>query len=779
MDWEPRGSNKKFDGGLGITCVPRSEGLPFSCGGTSDLSSGSSAMTKNSPPKHRHDGTSPLPLGMDWSSPPKRWDGRNTIWPHNHRTGWSYCVMIPSWIIQTEPGASHESFLNPIVFYRIHVGIQSPDGVSTSHGLLRRFSDFLKLYSALKRAFPRKEIHPAPPKHAFLRINSSRLLREERRHALEDWMGKLLSDIDLSRSSPVAGFLELEAAARSAFRYESNNPTESSSPTDATVTAPLVLAGTSSNASFAECSLISSKSDSVASDVCSDNADETSDAGTPKKGKIQVTQTKTEYLSLPPDQVSGTVVIGNGIVGESSPDLPEDFIRNNLNDRTHLVPERQMIDGISTWDKMETMSGPGSNKVFGHGRKLSAESIGSNISSIRGSELSFAGGTNLIWDGSHDVPSGAEIADSMGAYAGSGTQFHDNAQIILPIDQRHKLNRVLLTMQQRLGTAKTDMEDLIARLNQEMAVKEYLTTKVKDLEIELEASEQRGKENLQQAILIERERVTQMQWDMDELRRKCSEMEAKVRLEQNEKNRAESEKSVASDEKELLMQQLGNKQDELENMRKRLEEVELKSKADIKVLIKEVKFLRKSQAELKEMLNQSLKEKAELEGVLHKEKRRWMNAKSANKTLLQECRVLRDRLQECSVNFLKNEEDKFTINPSSLSDTLDLLATSDNRIGLLLAEAQLLARNDEEGCADGDDAQTSEFSASLITQNGDTTTNDEIRKILTDMFIDNARLRKQVNSVIRAALNTAVKPEQEDSAAVPSRKTVLNRFLER
>lgn len=25
----------------------------------------------SSPPKHRHDGTSPLPLGMDWSLPPR------------------------------------------------------------------------------------------------------------------------------------------------------------------------------------------------------------------------------------------------------------------------------------------------------------------------------------------------------------------------------------------------------------------------------------------------------------------------------------------------------------------------------------------------------------------------------------------------------------------------------------------------------------------------------------------------------------------------------------
>ena len=37
----------------------------------------------------------------------------------------------------------------------------------------------------------------------------------QRRNTLEEWMQKLLSDIDLSRSTPVAAFLELEAAARS------------------------------------------------------------------------------------------------------------------------------------------------------------------------------------------------------------------------------------------------------------------------------------------------------------------------------------------------------------------------------------------------------------------------------------------------------------------------------------------------------------------------------------------------------------------------------------
>ncbi|XP_042468738.1 PX domain-containing protein EREL1-like isoform X1 [Zingiber officinale] len=733
-------------------------------------------MLRNSPPSHRHDGTSPLPLGMDWSPPPKRWDGRNTVWPHNHQTGWSYCVMIPSWSIQTEPGASHES-LNPIVFYRIHVGIQSPQGISTSHELLRRFSDFLKLHSALKKAFPRKDIPLAPPKHAFLRINSSRVLLEERRHALAEWMQKLLSDIDLSRSAQVASFLELETAARSAFHYVNNHPTESSSSTDAAAISPSTLARPSSSVLVSNNSTLTSMVPYASLDGLHDNANKTSDFGIARKGKIQASQTNAEDVSLVHNH-SANIAIGNGIMGESFFDQPEDFGRVKLNDRKEfLAPHREIIGGNSR-GRMESISDQDHDKHSGHARKLSAESFESDISSIRGSELSFAGVTNSIWDGSFDAPSSTEV---LNAADGPGTQFLENSQIVLPYDQRYKLNRVLVTMQRRLVTTKTDMEDLIARLNQEMAVKEYLTTKVKDLEIELEATEQKAKENLQQAILIERERVTEMQWDMDELRRKYSEMETKLLFEENERSYAESEKKIAKEEKDCLQQELDSKQEELVNMQKSLEELELKSKADIKVLVKEVKFLRKSQAELKEILNQSVREKTELEGVLRKEMQRWSHAKSANKTFLHECRVLRDRLQECSVNFLTDEEDKFTIDDSSLSDAVDLLATSDNRIGLLLAEAQLLARNDEMAYIN-DDVQSTEVSESPIIPNGDTSMtadDDEIRKTLTDVFIDNLKLRKQVNTVIRHALNTVTKQEKEDGSEVPSRKTVLNRFLER
>lgn len=50
--------------------------------------------------------------------------------------------------------------------------------------------------------------------------------------------------------------------------------------------------------------------------------------------------------------------------------------------------------------------------------------------------------------------------------------------------------------------------------------------------MELETTRQKSKENLQQAILVERERFTKMQWDMEELRRKSLEMELKLKSEQ-------------------------------------------------------------------------------------------------------------------------------------------------------------------------------------------------------------------------------------------------------
>lgn len=132
------------------------------------------------------------------------------------------------------------------------------------------------------------------------------------------------------------------------------------------------------------------------------------------------------------------------------------------------------------------------------------------------------------------------------------SHFPKDVQAVLPLHERGKMKRVLITLQRRLITAKTDMEDLIARLNQEIAAKEFLMTKVKDLEGDLENARLKSRETLQQAVLLEREQVTQLQWDLEELRRKVFETEQSYKLEQAAKVHAEARMQQAESDRERL-----------------------------------------------------------------------------------------------------------------------------------------------------------------------------------------------------------------------------------
>ncbi|GFZ04069.1 Phox (PX) domain-containing protein [Actinidia rufa] len=666
-----------------------------------DDDDGTPVMPKKptSPLRHRHDGTSPLPFGMDWSPPPRKWDGRDSIWPHDPHSGWSYCVTVPSWIFLPKSIGS-----DPVV---------------------------------LKTKFPKKNLPAAPPK-SLLKKKSKTLL-EERRASLEDWMEKLLSDIELSRSAPVAIFLELEEAARSSF-YDSyqHNLDENSS-----------AGGVVRFQSTSDVSLVAGSS-SIASD--NDTGYETSELGTPRQVRDNSSELGMENRTSDRDKFSLHTKYSKN---ENSAMKKDEANHNTSKAVLHHV------DGMA----------PVNNKMGSHIRRLSTETVGSDVSSVRASEISNLGVENSLGDNSLELPDGREISRTADILAESDLQFRRDILVALPADERSKMNRVLTTMKQRLATAKTDMEDLIARLNQELAVRQYLSTKVKDLEVDLETTKQSSKENLQQAVLIERERFTQTQWDVEELRRKCIEMELELKSEQDERVRMESTKVSIIQENEMLQQELDNVREQIENMNRHHEELELKSKADVKLLVKEVKSLRNYQSELKQELSRSMKEKIEIERVLHKERERWEHSNAANAKLLHECEILRNRLEECSVNFLTEEEDKLIVDTSSTSDTIDLLTTSDNRIGLLLAEAQLLSQ----------DIENAVTAAANNSNCGNTTaTDDELRKMLTETFIDNARLRKQVNSVIRCALNAPDKSENDDDEEeVPSRKTVLSKFLDR
>lgn len=105
-------------------------------------------------------------------------------------------------------------------------------------------------------------------------------------------------------------------------------------------------------------------------------------------------------------------------------------------------------------------------KLPGHTRYMSSESVGSDISSTRNRETSNFELPNSFGDSSLDLPEDTEDVRNR------------DFSVAFLMEERQKLNRVLSTVRQRLSTAKTDMEDLIARLNQETTVRQFLATKV-------------------------------------------------------------------------------------------------------------------------------------------------------------------------------------------------------------------------------------------------------------------------------------------------------------
>ncbi|KAL0719394.1 hypothetical protein Bca4012_068718 [Brassica carinata] len=627
--------------------------------------------------QHRHDGKSPLPLGMDWSAPPRQWEGRNTVWPHDPRTGWSYCVTVPSWVDLPKSTVS-----DPAVFYRVQVAIQSPEGITSTRLILRRFNDFLELHSSIKKEFVKKRLPQAPPKKR-LRMKNETLL-EERRCSLEDWMNRLLSDLDISRSALIATFLELEAAVSS-------------------VDSRLLVPEVSSDAPG---------SSSVTIDHVNDSAAETSDTSTMKQGEASLKN-----------------IVSRGSTSE-----------DNVTDWHELITESGLLDKSKFQETIE---------------RLSITDRAAETGTITG-EASISREPNQ---------------NSMDSHDDVNTETGKDVAIVFQSEERSKLKRVVDTLEQRLETAKADTEDLISRLNQELAVRQFLSTKVKDLEVELETTRESCKQGMEQTVLKEKERFTQIQWDMEELRKQCMEMESLLNSMKDEKAYIETTNQSLVQENEMLLKQNDDLRDKFENLRKEHEELEVKSKAELKVLVKEVKSLRTTQSELRLELSRTIKEKLEMERIVQREKDREETAKTANKKLMHEYDVLQNRLQECNVKFQIEDECELIMESSSPSEAIDLLATSDNRIGLLIAETQLLSEEVET---------TSE-------EHGGT--GDVVRKMLTEVLIDNARLRKQVNSVLRCSLSghgisvREARSEQEEEedleGSVDLASTVLSKILEK
>jgi predicted nuclease with TOPRIM domain len=444
------------------------------------------------------------------------------------------------------------------------------------------------------------------------------LILLQRRCSLEEWITKLLSDIELARSVVVASFLELEAAARSACQDVDQNASDSNNDRSSTSSSPMV---------HPSLSLFHAGGSTLTSDYGSDTAYETSEVGSPSVGQDDISEIGTEDLTLDEDLTLTNPIeklvnfsmsnIDEGLsMSETILEQLEDFPKHKVRSRyVNNILGKDVYNGNASKGVFLANNGsrllsepePSTHSVM-HDRNDSAERF-----ALHTGQTSTSGLLISSRDSHLDLRQGPGV--SLGTGLVCNPERQGSAQIVLPLELRNKLNRILLATNERLVNAKTDMEDLIARLNQEIAVKDYLNKKVNDLEGELETTKQRSKENLEQAIMSERERFNQMQWDMEELRQKSYEMEMKLKSREDGSSHAEPTVQSTISEKHVLSKELDARKQQLEDLSRRYEELEAKSKADMKVLVKEVKSLRRSHVELEKELTHSLTDKTNAEVI--------------------------------------------------------------------------------------------------------------------------------------------------------------------
>lgn len=235
-------------------------------------------------------------------------------------------------------------------------------------------------------------------------------------------------------------------------------------------------------------------SSSFASDFGNNSAYETSELGTPRHGRendfkvSDENSTSNQNLACELETTHRDSLTGKGD-GQLMKDSIQDFQvrfpqhkvllrRDNSGMDKDDVNRSTSLAVSSCEDGKELSSGLESCKLGKHVRTLSTESVENDVCSVRDSEISNLGLTNSLGDNLLKFTEGAEASKSMDLLVGSGLHIPSDFLVALPSEERQKVNRVFVTMQQRLATANTDMEDIIARLNQEFAVKQYLTTKV-------------------------------------------------------------------------------------------------------------------------------------------------------------------------------------------------------------------------------------------------------------------------------------------------------------
>lgn len=175
----------------------------------------------------------------------------------------------------------------------------------------------------------------------------------------------------------------------------------------------------------------------------------------------------------------GNPVLENNSVSLVEATTNEAFSENNnatLSEEFGQGKEEQYVQ--KPFNSVENCPDQENFAMISHARGLPGESPKECTTSAAPNENSTS------WDVHHDngtssrCSGNVETSAAIDTFDISDVQFLPDTRMVLPLDEQQKMSKLLINIQQCSVTSKTDIEDLIARLNQELAARLYLTTKV-------------------------------------------------------------------------------------------------------------------------------------------------------------------------------------------------------------------------------------------------------------------------------------------------------------
>ena len=299
-------------------------------------------------------------------------------------------------------------------------------------------------------------------------------------------------------------------------------------------------------------------------------------------------------------------------------------------------------------------------------------------------------------------------------------------------------------LQQRYAASKADLSDALACLRSDAAVKKLLSQRVEELERAAAAAARstvRGERPVvcateadatpAQAVLATdteqaEQRCVSLAWQLEEARAALVASEAARAERAAACESAEQRASKLRVEAEAAATRAEAAEAALVQERALAHEASARHASERKTMCREIKSLRRDLASAQDAAVAASTEAGRAAaGVISTQLARC----------LREATLVRERMVEASVESLASAEE-------AAIDPLELLATSDSRVALLAAEAQLLGRSSTPGDGAGETEAGHEAEV-------------QVRETLCALLSDNASLRKRVNSLLRATLGNS------------------------